>query len=45
MKEAVAAIVTLLVALGAFSLQMDYTKGQTQEQMGHLIVTLSRGCP
>lgn len=43
-KEVAAALVTLLVALGAFSLQVEYTKEQTQEQMGHLVMTLSKGC-
>ena len=44
MKETIAAVVSLLVAIGAFSLQIEYTKGQTQEKMGHLIVTLSKAC-
>jgi hypothetical protein len=44
MREVIAAVVSLLVVIGAFSLQIEYTKGQTQEKMGHLIVTLSKAC-
>lgn len=44
MKSLIAAVATLLTAIGAFSLQIDYTKGQTQENMGHLIMKLSKSC-
>lgn len=43
-KMSIASLVTLLAALGAFSFKVEYEKSATQEKMGKLIVSLSKGC-
>jgi len=43
-KTLVPVIIALISAIGAFSFQLDYERGKNQEKIGHLVVTLTRGC-
>lgn len=44
LKTLIPTLVAILAATGAFSLQINYERGQHQGKMGELAVILTRGC-
>lgn len=44
LKTFIPTAVAIFTAIGAFSIQINYERGQHQSKMGELAVILTRGC-